>query len=200
MATVLKIGPSDHGRPMTFEEFMAGDFEEGYHYELIDGKLYVSPEANLPEGRVEGWIYDKLRDFSREHPEIINYVHTKARVFVSRRPGVTIPEPDVAAYRNFPLHLPFDDVQWQHVSPVLVVEVLTRDDPDKDLVRNMHLYFQVTSIREYWILDTRQGSEWPTLQVYRRHGKRWRRIDVDYQETYITKLLPGFELILDPRR
>ena len=39
MATVLKIGPADHGRPMTLDEFQAGDYEEGYKYELIDGEL-----------------------------------------------------------------------------------------------------------------------------------------------------------------
>jgi hypothetical protein len=32
MATVLKIGPVDHGRPMTLEEFHASDYEEGYQY------------------------------------------------------------------------------------------------------------------------------------------------------------------------
>jgi len=26
MATVTKLGPADHGRPMTFEEFQAGDY------------------------------------------------------------------------------------------------------------------------------------------------------------------------------
>ena len=42
--------------------------------------------------------------------------------------GVTNPQPDLAAYRDFPLHLPFDQVRWQDVSPVLVVEVLSLRD------------------------------------------------------------------------
>jgi hypothetical protein len=56
---------------------------------------------------VETWLFSKVHVFSGEHPEIINYVTNKARVFVPRRRGITVPEPDLAAYHNFPLHLPF---------------------------------------------------------------------------------------------
>src|SRR5262245_44150110 len=149
MATAVKIGPADHGRPMAFAEYMAGDYQEGYQYELIDGKLYVSPLPNLPQGRVEKWVYRKLDRYADEHPEILNYVHPKARVFVPDRPGVTTTEPDLAAYHDFPLEQPLEEVDWQDVSPVLVVEVLSLDDPEKDLGRNVELYLQVQTIREY---------------------------------------------------
>ena len=42
---------------------------------------------------------------------------------------------------------------------MLVAEVLSGEDPDKDLVRNVELYFQVPSIKEYWLFDSR--SELP---------------------------------------
>jgi Uma2 family endonuclease len=201
MATILKIGPGDHGRPMTLEEFTADDYEEGYQYELIDGRLYVSPRPNLPQGFIETWIFRALQRYSDAHPDIINHVHPNARVFVPGRPGVTNPEPDVAAYHNFPLHLPIRELRWQDVSPVLVVEVLSLDDPDKDLVRNVELYLEVPSILEYWIVDTRHDPEQPTMQVYRRRGRRWQRvIEVTAGATYTTRLLPGFELTLVPRR
>jgi Uma2 family endonuclease len=200
MATVLKIGPVDHGRPMTLEEFHASDYEEGYQYELIDGRLYVSPEANAPQGLVEKWILGKLDRYSEQRPHVINFVFNKARIFVPGRPGITNPEPDLAAYHDFPLHLPWRDIRWQDVNPLLVVEVLSLDDPYKDLVRNLELYLQVPSIKEYWILDTRDDPDQPIMVVHRRHGKKWRRpIEVAYGETYTTKVLPGFELIMDPR-
>jgi Uma2 family endonuclease len=201
MATVLKIGPADHGRPMALDEFMAGDYEEGYQYELIDGKLYVSPQPNLPQGLVEKWIYTKLDDYSRQQLGVINFVHYKARVFVPDRPGVTNPEPDVTAYADFPLEQPWQEIRWQDVRPLLVVEVLSLDDPDKDLVRNVELYLQVPTIKEYWVIDTRESVSQPILYVYRRRGRRWQRvIEVHCGETYTTKLLPGFQLLLDPRR
>lgn len=199
MVTVLKLGPGDHGRAMALEDFLAGDFEEGYQYELIDGKLYVSPEPNLPQDWVEKWIYRKLLRYSEQHPEAINYVSNKARVFIPSRARATCPQPDLAAYRNFPLHRPIRELRWQEVSPVLVGEVLSLEDPDKDLVRNVELYLQVPSIKEYWLFDTREDPEQPTLRVHRRHGKRWRLLEFSYGATYTTRLLPGFALAIDPR-
>ena len=85
-STKTKLGPLDRGHPMTFDEFMRADYEEGYEYELIDGELYVLPLPNLPENRVEHWIGTKLLHYSWEHPEVINYVTNKARVIVTDRP------------------------------------------------------------------------------------------------------------------
>jgi len=182
-------------------DFMAADYVEGYQYELVDGKLYVSPQPDLPQDRVDSWIHRKVQRYADDNLRVINYVTGRARVFVPDRPGVTNPEPDLAAYHDFPLDLPAEQVQWQDVSPVLVVEILSPEDPDKDLVRNVELYFQVPSIREYWLFDTRaEGADRPTLRVHRRWGGRWRVIDVAFGETYATKLLPGFELVVDPRR
>lgn len=202
MTTAVKIGPGDHGRPCSDEELRGCEFEGGYKYEVIDGKLYVSYEPDLPQDDIEDWVYFKLKLYAREHPEVINRVANKARVFVpgSRR-GQTIPEPDLAAYQNFPLHLPLHERSWQDVSPVMVGEVLSVADPDKDLIRNVELYLQVPSIREYWILDPRDDPNRPTMMVYRRRGSRWQRpIELAYGDTYTTKLLPGFELLIDPRR
>ena len=86
MATVTKIGPSDHGRVMSYDDFMAGDYELGHRYEIIDGRLYVSPETNLPEYRVEDWLLDELKAYARRRPKVFNFVTNKARVFVPRRP------------------------------------------------------------------------------------------------------------------
>jgi Uma2 family endonuclease len=201
MATILKIGPADHGRPIAYDDFKLAEWEEGYQYELIDGKLYVSPQPNLPQGRIEKWIYDKLNRYARKRPEVIDFVYNKARVLVPDRPGVTNPEPDVAAYHAFPLDEPMEEIDWEDVNPVLVVEVVSAEDPDKDLVRNVELYLRVPTIREYWIIDPREAPDRPTMLVYRRRGKSWQRaIEVGFGETYTTKLLPGFKLLLNPRK
>jgi Uma2 family endonuclease len=148
---------------------------------------------------VEDWLSTKLRQFSEEHPAVINFISGKARVFVPRRQGPTAPEPDQTAYQDFPFHLPRRQLRWQDVSPLLVAEILS-GDPDKDLVRNVELYREVPSIKEYWVIDTREDPDHPTLRVYRRSGKRWRIIDLAFGETYTTRLLPGFSLVVDPRR
>ncbi len=199
MTTRLKIGPADHGMPLSLEDFLSADEAEGYHYELIDGKLYVSPQPNLPENWVEEWLADELRLYAHQRPDVLNYLSRKARVFVPNREDVTAPEPDVAGYRDFPSDPSVSDVNWQDVSPVLVVEVLSEAKPDKDLVRNVELYGQVPSIQEYWIVDARQTPAAPTLLVYRRFRRRWRKVlTFGPGSTYTTDLLPGFSLEVAP--
>ena len=74
------------------------------------------------------------------------------------------------------------------------------DDPDKDFERNVQLYRQVPSIREYWVFDPRTNPDEPTLYVYRRRGTRWQaRIEVAFGEVYTTRLLSDFTLTVDPR-
>jgi Uma2 family endonuclease len=200
MKTALHIGPADRGREMTLEEFEHSEWEEGYRYELIDGRLYVSPHPNFPENYVAEWVGLKLRLFAISNPSVINYVSSAPRVFVPGRRRVTNPEPDVAAYHNFPLERDHRQTRWQDVSPILVVEVLSLDDPEKDLQRNVDLYLQVPSIKEYWLFDNRDTAECPFFRVHRRHGKTWRTGEYRMGEIYATKLFPGFKLHLDPRR
>jgi Uma2 family endonuclease len=200
MAMVHQLSPKDHDRFVTWDEYAKRRWQEGFEYELVDGKLYVSPRHELPENRVEKWIGDKLERYAEQHPEIINFVYGKACVFVPKRPGITCIGPDQTAFHDFPYHLPVDEVQWQHLNPVLVAEVVTIGDPNRNLVRNVELYFQAPTIKEYWLIDTREDPERPTFRMHRRYGKRWRLFDLSYGDIYSTKLLPGFDLILDPRR
>jgi Uma2 family endonuclease len=200
MTTLLKLGPSDAGRALSVEEFLGSEYAPGFKYELIDGRLEVSPEANLPHDRLWEWVYGALFLYARRHPDVINYVSAGARVFVPGHAESTCPEPDVAAYHDFPRDQDFNDQDWQNVSPLLVVEILSEGGEDKDLERNVRLYRQVPSIREYWIIDPRPVAHQPILIVHRRSGQRWRILEVPFGDTYRTRLLPGFELVIDPRR
>jgi Uma2 family endonuclease len=199
MSTILRLGRADHGRPMTLEEFLAGDYEEGNRYELIGGRLYVTPAETFPEAAVHDWLSFQLKLYARGNPQLLKYVATISRVFIPDRPDLTAPEPDVAAYREFPTELPLRDIRWEDLSPFLVAEVLSADDPNKDLVRNRELYFLVPSIKGYWVFDAREDADHPGLRVHIRHGKRWRTRDVEPRSTYTTRLLPGFTLTLDVR-
>jgi Uma2 family endonuclease len=199
-ATRLKLTPKDHGREIDPDEFDAADGEGGYHYEIIDGRVYVSPVPDLPQQSLDVWLYGKLFLYSQDHPEVINFVANKSRIFIPTRAKATKPEPDIAAYSDFPHHLPRRQRRWQDVSPVLVAEVVSEEKPEKDLVRNVELYLEVPSIKEYWILDPRPDPDRPSLTVYRRRGKNWQKpIDVPFGATYPTpRVLPEFTLVVDP--
>jgi Uma2 family endonuclease len=199
-ATRLKLTPADHGREIDPDDFEHSDCEEGYRSEIIDGRVYMSPVPNAPQDFLATWLFVKLNDYSRAHPDVANYVSPKSRIFVPGRSRRTCPEPDVAVYEDYPLALPRRQRDWRNFSPILVAEVPSEDDPRKDLVRNVELYLEVPSIREYWILDPLLDPDAPALRVYRRRGSRWQKpIEVAFGGVYETpRLLPGFRLVVDP--
>jgi Uma2 family endonuclease len=198
MKTALKLGLADNGRWLTWEEYEAADREEGYRYEIIHGRLQVSPLPEPSANDVENWLLDQLKAYARLRPDVINLVTNKARVFIPGTGAIVAPEPDVAAYHDYPPLPQRRGLRWQMVSPILVAEVLAPDDPDEDLVRNPPLYLAVPSIQEYWVMDPRPDPYEPSMLVHRRDGAAWELIHVPYQTTYTTPLLPGFTLLLDP--
>jgi len=199
IATRLKIGPADHGREVSEYEAELAEYEEGYRYEHIDGRIEVAPAAGFPEVFNENWLQRRLDRYAELHPDVIGYLTPISRVYVPARLRVTVPEPDLALYRERLAELNIDEVHWRDVSPFLVVEVLVDGNPKKDLVRNVELYFQVPSIEEYWVLDGRASASRPNLIVHRRGSQEWEVAEVPFGELYTTPVLPGFELIVDPK-
>lgn len=196
----VRIGPLDHGRRATIDELMSADYVGGFNYEIIFGRLYVSAAPNFPHDYLNVWLADALRSYGSTNPKSINYVAGRARVFVPGEPEETCPEPDAAAYRDFPFHVPLPKRRWRDISPILVAEIVS-GDVAKDLVRNVDLYGRVPSIQEYWMVNQWWANDYPLLRVLRRRGKGWQKpLDFRYGDTYSTKLLPGFRLLLDPDR
>jgi Uma2 family endonuclease len=153
MPVATKLGPADHDRPLSLEEFEAAEFEDGFKYELIAGRLCVSPQANFAQHWLERWLVRQLDNFSDEHPEVLAFVATKGRVYLPEGTEATVPEPDFALYRDLPAGN-VEDINWQLLSPFIVGEILTADDgAEKDLVRNPALFIQVPTVQEYWVLD-----------------------------------------------
>jgi len=182
------------------DKFVKAVWLEGYRYELIDGRLVVSPSPNYEHADIVDWLSMLLQTYRLKRPDIVNRVSSGPRIFIPGRPDVTVPEPDLAAYHGFPeREQRRNGFSWKKVNPVLVIEVVSPDAPDKDYFRNVDLYEMVPSIREYWIFDPRGGVEQTTLRVYRRRGRKWQKpIDLVMGDKYTTKLLPGFRLVLDP--
>src|ERR1700722_5366923 len=132
MASVqLKLGEKDHGRPLTLDDFEEAEFEPGFRYEIIDGRLYVSNEPNFPENFLENWLLRKLIIYSGQRQDIVNYVTLRSRVFIHSRSKATVPEPDIAVYCDVPEDKPLEEIHWRNLGPILVAEVLVEGDPYK---------------------------------------------------------------------
>jgi Uma2 family endonuclease len=191
------FGPMDHGRAITDAQAASARWVEGFRYEIIDGRIYVSPMAELPHEELKNWLLRKLLRYSDEQPDVTNRIAAPARVFVPGRQKTTVPEADIAAYRDFPYSVPWDERDWRKVSPILVVEIVS-GDVAKDLTRNVVLYERVPSIQEYWVVNYWRNDDF-FFRVFRRRGKTWGKpLDWKLGETYTTPLLPGFSLKLKP--
>jgi Uma2 family endonuclease len=196
----VRLTPEWAGRDLSLEEFEKANCQPGWRYELIDGRVEVFANPELPHDMVLEWILGRMFAYRDAHREVVNYVSGSCRVFIPGRRQATCPQPDLAAYRDYPYRLPREMRRWQVFNPILVVEVLSEDYRLKDLVRNVALYRQAPSLREYWVLDPQDAGDHPTLRVYGKRGDRsWQRpIDVPFGGTYTTPLLPGFTLVVDP--
>ncbi|MBC7815707.1 MAG: Uma2 family endonuclease [Planctomycetaceae bacterium] len=191
LTTAVRFGPKSHGRLVTDEELEHAEYRLGYDYEVIFGRLFVSPAPNREHDVVEKHIYEQIVRYRDEHPEVVGCVTDRARIFV---PGVeltTAPEPDLAVYAE-----DLDD--WRDGEPFVVGEVLRGTDIDKDLFRNPGLYLRVPTIQEYWVFDIREEARRPKLWVYRRVRDDWDIQEFPPDTVYETPLLPGLKLRVSP--
>lgn len=193
-----KFGPANNDAPLSLDDFESAEYEPGFKYELIDGRLSVAPAPNPPENYLETWLYRELLAYHTAHPAVLGYISNKPRVFVTARRKATVPEPDIAGYSGLDLTGGLRHLDWRDMQPMFLAEVLVDGDPTKDLVRNPELYLAVPSVKEYWVLDGRDDPERPTLIQHRRRGKRWIVREFPFGTTFTTKLLPGFSLLVDP--
>lgn len=185
------LGPADAGRALGLDEFELAAFTHGFRYQLVAGRLLVTPAPNKPEVEVEDWFLDLLKAYAREHPEVLRKVLARARIIARSAGADTNVEPDVTAYREWA-----SAPSWEAVTPSLVVEVVSGSRKKKDTVRNRKIYARVLSIQEYWIVDSRTKPA-PTLLALRRSvdGDGWVEHAVPPGGTYRTALLPG--LVVD---
>jgi len=189
------IGPSDHGRILTLEEYTRARETPGYAYEIIDGVLNVSPNPSPSHDFWVGIVQQALSTYAAAHPSIANYVSQRCEVVVSGRPGPTRPQPDLGVYCGFTDPAPSD---WAHVCPKVVVEVVSPRRERKDTMRNQHLYWAAGGVEEYWIVDPSADPAAPNLiALVRKPGEpEWIGNEVPFGKAHRSRALPGFSLNL----
>ena len=190
---VLHLGPADAGREVDHGDFERADLAPGHRYEVVAGKLAVTPAPNMSHWQVQTWFLERLDRYAQERPDVLALAATASRVVTRALGAVSDVEPDVAAYRAFPRGS--RSARWEDVTPFLVVEVISDSDPRKDLVRNRELYWRVPSIQEYWIVDPRPEPA-PSMLALVRGAEGWGERAVSAGGTYRTDLMPGLALDL----
>ena len=191
MATVTsttRIGPADHGRSMTLEEFLEAEEEEGYRYELARGVLEVTHVPNDPHGLTVWILLSSIAVYSREHPGVIYRAGGGSEFRLWLPAMISGRNPDVAvALRATP-----KDWRGRRL-PSLVFEVVSEgsDAHERDYVTKRAEYLAY-GLREYWIVDLQTRI----VTVLIRDGDVWiEQIYRDDQQA-VSLVLPGFAVRL----
>ena len=166
MAAQPQLAPVDHEdepvlvrEGVTVEEYLAMP-ETTQPYNLIEGRLYVSPTPIMKHQNIVGTLYLALREFAQSSGGL---------AFISpmdcHLPTGSVLQPDVGYIA--PERLDIVD-RWVMGAPDLVVEVLSPGTRRFDRNRKLRAY-ETAGVREAWLVDPSSC----TVIVFTGDGKRW---------------------------
>jgi len=188
--TQVRIGPDDHGRRMTLEQFREAEEEEGYRYELARGVLEVAEVPNDPHWQILDNLHEAFSMHRRQHPGVILRIGhgSECRVWILET--VSGRNPDLAIV----LHGTPNDVRGRR-PPSLVVEIVSRgrEAHERDYVARREEYLS-SGLREYWIVDPYQRQ----VSVLVRQGEgeiaTWAEHRFRGDQPIVSALLAGFAI------
>jgi Uma2 family endonuclease len=185
--TLIKIGPADHGRPMSLAEFEHAKVKEGYLYELSRGIITVSDVPNRRHAQQWIAIHRQLATYDVLHPGRIVGIMGGAECKLLIGALESERHPDVAIYlTEMP---PIDNAKlWRHWFPEIVIEIVSRGSRKRDYEEKPEEYLRLGA-KEYWIID----GQTKVMVVMKRVRNRWAETTITPPETYLTRLLPGLE-------
>lgn len=181
---VLRVGPADHGRRMTLEEFIEAEEQEGYRYELARGVLEVTWVPGAPHGLIICEFYRRFARYWDANPGIIYRFGgaSEFRLFL----------PEMASGRNPDLAVALLGTPLSENGdrpPSLAIEVVSEGAEawTRDYVTKRQEYLAF-GLLEYWIVDRFDRK----VTVLQRRGDSWAEaVFVDGQEAS-GRVLPGF--------
>ncbi len=189
MATVSmpnRVGPADHGRMMTLDEFEEADFEEGFRYELARGVLEVSEIPGELHAVIVWTLLSAIRDYQRDHSGVI-YRAGGGSEYRFRLPVMQSGRhPDVAVtLRNTPR----DWRGFRRASMAFEVVSKGATARERDYVTKRAEYLAY-GLFEYWIVDPHEKI----VTVLIRDGDAWREQVYRDDQLAPSLVLPGLAL------
>ena len=164
----------------TVENFMK--LPEGTRAELIDGDIFMSPAPRLRRQAVVGNIYALLRQHVSQAKIGCVFVAPVDVHF----PSGDIVQPDILFVARHNIRVLQD---WVRGAPDLAVEVLSPENPERDLLVKRRLY-AANGIREYWIVD----PEAKAVEVLSLDGDQYQPAGYFHSEDVLASpLLPSFK-------
>jgi Uma2 family endonuclease len=183
---VLQLGPHDHGRPLTAEEFAEADYAEPWKYEREQGSLIVMPLDGPGHDDSSKPVRDSLGAYRMAHPDIVEKVVSEAWVRVD---GGTDRIGDIGVFLagsrsaiNRPDRVP--ELMFEIVSP-------DRESRERVYVKKRKEYDRL-GVLEYVLIDRMRHRATVWTAGPRGYRKRVSRPG----EVYTSPLLPGLAIPL----
>lgn len=170
-------------RRWTYQD-LVGLPDDGQRYEIIRGRLHVTPAPRPGHQRAVLEIVYRIRRFLERYPVGEVYVAP-----VDVRAGVADPvQPDVLFIAKE--NLGIVEEGWIAGAPDLVIEVASGSTREYDATTKRDAY-EAMGVREYWRVDPEARS----VTLLRREGEAFGpEVIVHAGETLTTPLLPGCDL------
>ena len=183
---VIKVGPADHGRRMSLEDFDHAEAQEGHLYELARGVVIVSDVPDDKHGAQVDILRQQLYLYRAAHPERIHRIAAGMECKLLVRALESERHPDLSIYLT--PHPKVEDY-WSVWVPEIVFGVVSPSSERRDYEEKREEYL-LFGVREYWIVDADREE----MLVLRRVKNRWVERVLRPPQQYQTRLLPGFAL------
>jgi Uma2 family endonuclease len=169
----------------TVDDLDALPDEEGVHYEIIDGELYMTHSPHFEHDAVAGNIHAELRAWS-----LVSKLGRSSPGAGLVLDPINAVEPDAVWISHARFQAGLDAAGHLTLAPELAVEVLSpgRDNEQRDREEKLAFYSR-WGVEEYWIVNWRTQ----TVEVYRRDGGTLRlAATLGAGDELKSPLLPGF--------
>jgi len=184
MATATtRLGPADHGRAMTLDDYLDAEVEEGYRYELAGGVLEVNYVPGESHGMIVYRLYHALFAYDLAHPGVIQRFGGGSEYRLTLPAMISGRNPDVAVtLANTPR-----DARGDRPAS-LAVEVVSEGDEarERDYLTKRREYLAY-GLAEYWIVDPIERR----VTVLVRDGDAWAESVVEGAGSATSVLLLG---------
>ncbi len=186
----VRVGPDDHGRKMSLDDFDRATVVEGYVYELAQGVIEVSDIPSLEHGFQVEEARDQTTVYKLSSRDVITYVAGGAEMKVLVRSQGSERHPDVAVYTT-PRPVVRGSDLWSLWIPTLVIEVVSESSRHRDYHDKPEEYLDL-GVSEYWIIDAAKKC----LVQHVRTGGIWRVATVKSPKKVASLFFPGLKFDL----
>jgi Uma2 family endonuclease len=183
------VGPEDHGRRMSLDQFDRAEGREGYLYELNKGVIEVTNVPQPNHGQQVQEIRDQLTVYKSSRAGVIHYMAGGSDAKLLIGPSESERHPDLSVYLT---PAPSNDADaWSTWVPAIVIEVVSKRSAKRDYEDKPPEYLEF-GVDEYWIVDAAKKQ----MTVLSRWRGQWKKQIVRPTKKYATTFLPGFTLDL----